>query len=74
MNRPRYIPSPEIQNMKTQLQLSRIESKRGYLNSQGYNNLPSDESPFNPIIYSDVQYSEPSLSKTNRLLELLCAP
>jgi hypothetical protein len=64
----RYIPSPEIHNLKTQLQLSQIESKRGYLNSQGYNNLPSDESPFNPIIYSDVQYSEPSLSKTNRCL------
>lgn len=68
MNKPRYIPSPEFHNMKTQLQLSRIESKRGYLNSQGYNNIPSDESPFNPIIYSDVQYSEPILTKTNRCL------
>ena len=64
----RYIPSPEIQNLKTQLQLSRIESKRGYLNSQGYNNIPSDESPFHPVIYADVQYSEPALSKTNRCL------
>ena len=68
MNNSRYIPSPEFHNMKTQLQLSRIESKRGYLNSQSFNNLPSDESPFNPIIYSDVQYSEPALSKTNRCL------
>ena len=68
MSKARYIPSPEIQDMKTQLQLSRIESKRGYLNSQSFNNLPSDESPFNPIIYSDVQYSEPTLSKTNRCL------
>lgn len=69
MNRKsRYIPSPEIQNLKTQLQLSRIESKRGYLNSQGYNNIPSDESPFHPVIYADVQYSEPTLSKTNRCL------
>lgn len=67
-HKSRYIPSPEIQNLKTQLQLSRIESKRGYLNSQGYNNIPSDESPFHPIIYADVQYSEPSLSKTNRCL------
>ena len=64
----RYIPSPEIQNLKTQLQLSRIESKRGYLNSQGYNNIPSNDSPFHPVIYSDVQYPEPSLSKTNRCL------
>lgn len=64
----RYIPSSEIQNLKTQLQLSRIESKRGYLNSQGYSNIPSDESPFHPVIYADVQYSEPTLSKTNRCL------
>lgn len=66
--KPRYIPSPEIDNFKTQLQLSRIETKRGYLNSQGYNNIPSDESPFHPVIYADVQYSEPTLSKTNRCL------
>ena len=67
-NRPRYIPSPEIDNLKTQLQLSRIESKRGYLNSLGYNNIPSNDSPFHPVIYSDVQYSEPTLSKRNRCL------
>lgn len=67
MNKQRYVPYTEMQNLKTQLQLSQIEPKRGYLNTQGYN-IPSNNSPFHPVIYSDVQYSEPLLSKTNRCL------
>ena len=64
----RYIPSSESNYLQTQLQLSRIESKRGYLNSRDYNNIPSNDSPFHPVIFQDVQYAEPSLSKTNRCL------
>lgn len=64
----RYTPYTETDDLIMKLQLSQIEAKRGYLNSHGFNNSPNCESPFNPIIYSDVRYSEPSLSKTNRCM------
>lgn len=66
---PRYIPSSETNDMLTQLRLSQIETKRGYLDSNSFNTLPSDQSPFNPILFSDVRYNhDPIISRRNTCL------
>lgn len=54
--------------MSTGAILARIEAQRGVLNQYGYANAPTSESPFNPIIYADVQYSEPITSNRNRVI------
>ena len=66
---PRYIPNSETHNMLTQLRLAQIETKRGYLDYNSFNTLPSDQSPFNPILFSDVRYNhDPIVSRRNTCL------
>ena len=64
----RYIPQPELNEMITQLGLSRIETSRGHLVSESHGELPSSDNPFNPELSYDVKYQEPRLSNTNRVL------
>lgn len=68
MESKRYNPISEVDNLTTQLNLARIESLRGTTRDDSHSELPSSESPFNPICFYDVQYPEPTLSKTNRVL------
>lgn len=68
-NTPRYIPDTRTNSMITNMGLSRIEPTRATLATMGYNNMPTDESPFNPVIYGDVQYSsKPLITNRNRVL------
>lgn len=64
----RYTVLDELDEMTSQLRQSRIEPLRGVVNNESHGELPSSESPFNPICYYDVQYTEPRLSQTNRVL------
>lgn len=64
----RYNIMDELDEMTSQLRQSRIEPLRGVINNESHGELPSSESPFNPICFYDVQYPEPTLSKTNRVL------
>lgn len=68
MTSRRYIPRSQTNHMETGAILSSIEAQRGVLQSQGYNNLPSNDSPFNPVVHADVRYHEPIVSQTNRVL------
>lgn len=68
-NTPRYIPDTRTNSMITNMGLSRIQPTRTALSSSGYNNMPTDESPFNPAIYEDVHYSsKPLITNRNRVL------
>lgn len=64
----RYIPQDELTHLTDNLHLSRIESLRGWNQSTSHNNIPSSEDPFNRVLNYDVQYTEPRLSQTNRVL------
>ena len=64
----RYIPISETDESISQLNLARIETTKGYLNNNSHGELPSSESPFNPILSYDVQYYEPRLQRRNRVL------
>ena len=68
-NSPRYIPDSRTNMMLANMSISRIEPTRAKMSTMGYNNMPSDESPFNPAIYADVQYSsKPLITNRNRVL------
>ena len=68
-NSPRYIPDSRTNMMLANMSLSRIEPTRAKMSTMSYNNMPSDESPFNPAIYADVQYSSrPLITNRNRVL------
>lgn len=65
----RYIPDLRTNNMITNLNLSRIEPTRASVIDQSYNRFPTDESPFNPVIFENVKYStNPYITKTNRVV------
>ena len=68
MESKRYNPISEVDNLTSQLNLARIEALRGCTRDDSHSELPSSESPFNPICFYDVQYTEPRLSQTNRVL------
>lgn len=65
----RRIPITEHDHLTSQLQLARVETRSGQLSSTSFNNIPTAESPFNPIIHADVQYSpQPIITNRNRCL------
>ena len=58
----------EADEIISQLNQSRIETTRGYLNNASHGELPSSENPFNPILSYDVQYYEPRLQERRKVL------
>ena len=58
----------EADEIISQLNQSRIETTRGYLNNESHGELPSSENPFNPILSYDVQYYEPRLQERRKVL------
>ncbi len=65
----RYIPDLTTNTMITNLGLSRIEPTRAKTMELSYNTVPTDESPFNPVLNDNVQYSaQPMIMKTNRVV------
>lgn len=65
----RYIPSTRTSNMITNLGLSRIEPTRALTTEMSHNTIPTDDSPFNPIIYDNVKYTaQPYITNINRVI------
>ena len=65
----RYIPDLRTNNMITNLGLSRIEPTRSAVAELSYNRVPTDESPFNPVLSDNVQYTpKPYITNRNRVV------